>query len=206
MGKTVAGFGAALAGIGADAPAALADVVNLTGSFQTDLSRNGFVVLSTSGGFEHDVYMIRNAARASILFGYFGQYNGGGGAGMGGRMAASASESVSAGFGGRGTFSFFGLSSGGSGTYTFVFQSAGRNGATGGGSNVGWFRLSMTPVGATPGIAFLDGAIETVGGSIQVGESAAAVPLLATLPLAGLGVLALGAAGLRRKRKADAAA
>ncbi len=71
-------------------------------------------------------------------------------------------------------------------------------------NQLGWLRVSFGGQGGT--VAYLAAAYETTPGApIGAGEGPTAIPLPATLPLAGLGLLALGAAGLRRKRTAVAA-
>ena len=59
------------------------------------------------------------------------------------------------------------------------------------GGNVGWFSLDLGGPGNT--ITYLEGAYGSMGESVHVG----------TIPApAGLALLALGAAGIRRKRAA----
>jgi hypothetical protein len=85
--------------------------------------------------------------------------------------------------------SFSGASAG-TGTVTFGFLTRA--------GNVGWLQVDFGGQGNP--VQYLAGAWEDAGNRIHVG-GAEEVPLPGTLALAGLGLLAMGAAG-RRKRKA----
>ncbi len=85
---------------------------------------------------------------------------------------------------------------GASGTHTFGFENSG--------GNLGWFQLNLGGTGGP--VTFLAGAYETTpGATIHVGTLSGgetAVPEPTAMGLGGLGLLALGATEIRRRRKA----
>ncbi len=86
------------------------------------------------------------------------------------------------------------FSSSASGTETIAFLN--RNG------NLGWFQINLG--GAGNPVVYLAGGYSTVAGDpIHVGASSS-VPEPSAMGLAGLGLLALGATEIRRRRKAQA--
>lgn len=73
---------------------------------------------------------------------------------------------------------------------------------------LGWFLYDFG-TSRTSGTSFVQGYINTTaGGAINVGQTQAvnAVPVPAALPLFGTGLLAMGAVGIRRRRKERQAA
>lgn len=190
-------FGAALAGLSAT-PAA-AEVVPLTflpSSLPFGTTR--FIALYTSETSLRNVGRIRAYNRTGVTS--FGAPNAtrtfAANDGSGFRLAPSGSPVTT----GQAFFIMFGafnplpaLRNPGSTTLTF--------GILTGDGDPGWIRMTMQDQGP---ISY-EGAIEVGGTTITSGSLVSDVPLPATLPLAGLGVLALGAAGLRRRRRAVAA-
>lgn len=191
--KITAGFGAALAGIGFAVPAEAA-IVDLTISDATIsffASIDGGDILSLAApslGAVVSIYQENNSSDRDLsLF-------------SSGAAGAALARAQDSGLVSGSSFQFsaainFGANK--TGEQYFGFRSAG--------GLFGWFLVDFGTQGGP--IIYQRGAIETMGNPIQIGATSATnvVPLPATLPLAGLGVLALGAAGLRRKRGKAAA-
>ncbi len=187
--RHVAAFGAALTTLAA-APAAQGSVISLTISpatnpFQAATSGTARLIrLRDSGG---TVFALgqANDSYGKALFGLF-------------RIATqSVTVSPSSAFGNIRIISNAYLQHNTSllsGTHTFAFKT--------GSNQVGWLRIDMGGIGND--IHYLAAAYEnTPGMSIHVGDTG--VPEPATGALAGLGLLAIGANEIRRRRKAAAA-
>lgn len=181
-----ASFGAALAGL-ALAPAAEGAVADLSFSPTSAAFPVGLppeTIQASGGGFTGIFY-----ASNTSSYQRFGVNTAYPGSGFAGFRPATATPTVSAGDGFTGVIYGPGTLVG---TFDIGFLTTG--------GAVGWLRVAFAGIDGP--ITFLDGAIETEAGTpITVGDSAV-VPLPATLPLAGLSLLALGAVGLRRKRAA----
>lgn len=95
-------------------------------------------------------------------------------------------------------YSFPGL-----GNFSGTTGFAGLNFTIAGNTHYGWLRLVFDPVDQE--VQLIDWAYESVADTAIAAGDTTSVPLPATLPLAGLGVLALGAVGLRRRRAEKAA-
>lgn len=188
-----AGFGAALAGLGAAIPAEAA-VVNiditvldpLRSEFTapimgTDGANLGSAVIYNGASFGSRGVYAFGAPGGTTYVDYVSLINTGATISPGTVVPGSVVRDGRAAFG---VPSF-------TGTAHFAFQE---------GANVGWFSVRFAGTIGNSTFTFLEGAYDDAGQSIAHGATAAAVPLPATLPLAALGVLALGAAGLRRKR------
>ncbi len=206
--RSVAGFSAALAGAAAAAPAEAA-IVDLTATRAAPVFPAGdFFVVTSTGGFVNNPYLANSTGQGLIFdrLGTYGNFLPGGslGAGMLGKFT-TAGATVAPGFAGQTFAATVPGAPGASGTFYAAFETRGLNGFPGG--RVGWLKIVIDS--ANTGrldAAITAGALQTLqGGSIVVGQGAEArIPLPATLPLAALGTLALGAAGLRRKRRAAA--
>lgn len=97
----------------------------------------------------------------------------------------------------------FGVGNSGTTTGFFGFTFASTAAAT----LTGWARIQITSAGGLPtSMTLIDWAYETDGSAIHVGDTGGSqVPEPATAGLLALGLLAGGASGLRRRRKAKAA-
>lgn len=83
-----------------------------------------------------------------------------------------------------------------SGTHTLAFRSPS--------NHLGWFQIDLGGSGPGP-LTLLAGAYNTTpGGSLHVGDLPTPVPEPAAMGLTGLGLLALGATEIRRRRKSQA--
>ncbi|MDG1806421.1 MAG: PEP-CTERM sorting domain-containing protein [Pirellulaceae bacterium] len=183
-GKVAAGFGAAVASIYA-APELSADVVGI--------NFNPGSVNFTSSSTLRTVSISSTASSAFV--GGFGQWNDSIGktiysdGNMESFKIASAGEVLNTStFSGSGGIGFSGSQSG---TFYIGFKQTAANGG-----GVGWFSISLGGFGGTV-VYGTDGQFGNDGESVTVGASAVPEP-----GTAGLAALALGAVGLRRRRRA----
>lgn len=179
--RSIAGFSAALAALGAAAPAD-AVIIDLTFDPSSVAYGGGADVYprTLSGGyFAELITVVNNAGGKRFTFTYFDA------------AIVTPNQNITDGILITGT-PMFTFPASASGTVTMAIDFAG----------VGWFRVNLGGPGGP--ITFLAASTQTeMGVPITAGQTSASnpVPLPATLPLAGLGVLALGAAGLRRRRR-----
>lgn len=188
-----AGFGAALAVPAASAEAAVIDLsfsqgsvaytANGVGNLAATVTLTGPGFTATFGQFNNSVGQGLNSASVGALsFRYYTQT----------QATVTTGQTFSIYFTANSTGGYGAVT----GTATVAFRTAA--------NQLGWIRLNFG-LGLGDDIQYLAAAVETTPGqSIRLGEAAPTedVPLPATLPLAALGTLALGAAGLRRRRKA----
>ncbi len=184
-GKVAAGFGAAVASIYA-APELSADVVGI------NFNPGSVSFISSTSSLR----TVRIKSTASSAFvGSFGQWNDIYGKSISSDFAMRAIEIVSVGqVLNTSTFSgaaFIGFSASQTGTFYIGFKQTAFNGG-----GVGWFSLSLGGFGGAV-VYSTDGQFGNNGESVTVGGSAVPEP-----GTAGLAALALGAVGLRRRRRA----
>lgn len=180
--KTAAGFGAALAGISAGAPAE-AFIVDLNIAPEVNFSDGAFVPISTTAGssFANNPFFVNYFAKQLLYFdgngGYNIQFTTGlrvaTGVGMLGKVAATGTT-ISPGFTGQTAVVAFPGIPNATGTFYAAFQTQGQNGR-GDGDRVGWLKIEIIVAGAGNGaLEITDGAIAMPGESILVGEGASA--------------------------------
>lgn len=189
----LAAFSAALAGAGAAGSAAEALVVNLTASPSTSTAANFTMSFNSPSANAIHLVNIDNNNTGSLNRVVHTVFGAASFRGTGSNLTGTVSAASIA------TNSFQNtLGSGFTAVLNFAFE------AGIGSQNAGWYRLRFQ----SGTVSFIEGAYNTMGQPIRFGETAAsaAVPVPASLPLAGLGVLALGAAGLRRRRARGATA
>lgn len=185
----IGGFGAAMATVFA-VPEVHATILPLN-------FNPGSVAAGTSANYSRRV----KASTAKGGYGYFWQYNGNGGnkhisiySRIYSMATVAAGQHLSpASFAGGSSLKFGGADTG---IFYVGFRSRG--------NNVGWFTIDLGGVGNP--VVYGNSRFGNEGENVIVGKLATGVPEPAEWGMLSLGLLALGAAGLRRRREARKAA